>query len=99
MNLMGIFTKSHKIGYFITVEWSKKAEELCLAYDGLKRIVHYNDGYVVDEESYSRVRLMEYMKKGVPIFNMTAGQSIPKDSLMKSRVSMGFGKLELSRPV
>lgn len=70
-----------KLGHWCQIIFSNSAIDNFVAYDHLKKIRHFNNRSIFMEECYTNLRVAELKKQGVPILDMTLGQSVPRESV------------------
>lgn len=95
-----IFKKKQKpLGYFALIEWSDMAKERSLGYDFMKKIVHYNNGYVVGIENYTTPKIRQLRRDNIFVKDLTRGQMIPKESRFIPHTWSIMGRLQLIKRV
>ena len=91
--------KRERLGYFCLVRFSEEAIENSLGNSFLKKIVHYHDGYEVSQENYTRPKVNDLIKNGIIVLDMTAGQQVPRESVLVPDTRAILGTIQLSRRV
>lgn len=82
--------------YWIMIEWSIEAVRDILGYNSLKYFIHFRGTREMKREAYSEALEEYYKEKGYVVYDHTAGQRIPKESLTIPAESV-LGRLQIDR--
>lgn len=91
-----MFKKKGEVGYFLVVDWTEDAVNNAVGADFLKVIHHINGKYIVRSESYSRVKIEQYLQNKTVVIDKTMGQAVPENALIIPKSQQFLGIVQLS---
>lgn len=100
---MGLFGRKFNhfkdCGYFIQVQFTNSARQWLLGGDENKRINHYQNGNLVQVETYNPIKIKSYKRDGILVVDRTIGMEIPKDAVEMPVIEQAMGTIEMSRRI
>ena len=82
MSLFGTNLSKVKLGHFIQIIHSQAAiDNFVGGYNHLKKIRHFSNRSLWFDEPFTDFKLNELKRQGIPVIDMTKGQSIPRESV------------------
>lgn len=97
MKLFRKFNNFKNCGYYLFIDFTSSARTWMVGGEKNKRIYHYNNGVLVNVETYNPVKMNYYAKDGIAIIDKTEGRDIPKDAIELPVQEQVMGMIELQR--
>lgn len=83
--------------YYALIEWKPIAQRQCVGGDMMKEIRFYSGKSLYAIEEYNRFRPEQLTDTGIPVYDLTAGESIPSnctDRKLSGIVRMGLVRID-----
>lgn len=92
---MALFGKKQQAGHYVRIIWNKQAERFAVGADFLKEIWHFQNETPFKKESYSEVKMYNYLRQGIPVIDMTFAQTVPAKSILIPMTEQVLGNIQL----
>lgn len=73
--------KKESKGYYVVIDYTDQAKELCVSGSQNLKIIHYYDDYPIKEESYSSIKEKFLRRNGIIIVPLYQFRSVQKASI------------------
>ncbi len=93
------FNRFRKCGYYILIKFTQEANTWIVGGSKNKEIRHYQNGQLVDIETYNPIKVKSYIKDGIFVLDMTNGQQIPSKAVETPIIEQSLGVLEFHRRI
>lgn len=91
------FKNFKNCGYYLMIDFTSASRQWIVGGDVNKRIYHYQNGALVNVETYNPVKVQNYQRNGIIVIDRTRGRTLPRDATDLPVQEQSLGIIELPR--